>query len=100
LPGGLVMELVAEDLPVRPVPGEVHFLQEHGEDALDRSVVRHLDLAALISGGVPDLHVEHCHSFVRGSSVDPIYIHHEMAGWKSEMPASGSSSPSHFLRFT
>jgi len=61
LAAGAVVDFVAERLAVGGVLREVHFLQEDGDEAVDRRVVGHLDLLPLVARGVPDLNGEHGH---------------------------------------
>src|SRR4051794_2331982 len=55
------MELVAERLAVGSELREVHLLQQDGEDAIHRRVVRELHLLAFIAGGIPDVDRDHAH---------------------------------------
>ena len=58
---GAVVDLVAEGLAVGGVLGEVHFLEQDGDQAIDRGVVGHLDFLPLVAGRIPDLHAYQGH---------------------------------------
>src|SRR5918993_4800267 len=62
LAAGAVVELVAEQLPVRGVLRELHLLQQYGEDAVHGDVVGHLDVLTLVARRVPDVHGDHAHT--------------------------------------
>jgi hypothetical protein len=59
---GSVVDLVAEGLAVGGVLGEVHLLQEDGDQAVDWGVVGHLDFLPLVAGRIPDLHAYQGHA--------------------------------------
>src|SRR5205814_8037996 len=61
LAAGSMLKLVAEGLAIGGEFGELHPLKEHGEDAIDRDVVGHLDFLTFVSGGVPHLYGDHRH---------------------------------------
>ena len=58
---GAVMKLVAEQLPVRRVLREVHPIEKHRENALDRGVVGHFDVLPLVARRIPHLNRQHPH---------------------------------------
>jgi hypothetical protein len=61
LAAGTVVEFIAEDLSIGRVLGEIHFFQQHRQNAIDRRIIGHVHLLAFVAGRIPNMNAHYRH---------------------------------------